>query len=130
MILGIRTDSHEAELYLYRIEGREIASVRWLADRELAHYLLKKIEEFLKSQNAEWGNIKGLFVFKGPGSFTGLRIGLTVMNTIAYSRNLPIVGGEGENWVEKSLERLLAGEDEKMILPVYGLPVRITKPKK
>lgn len=130
MILGIRTDKSEAEFYLYDDKGKEVASLRWLAQRDLAHSLLKKLEKFLASQGAEWTDLTGLFAYSGPGSFTGLRIGLTVMNTIAYSENLPIVGESGNDWQEKAIKRLLASENDKTVLPVYDAPARITQPKK
>ena len=72
--------------------------------------------------------IKGLAVFTGPGSFTGLRIGITTMNTIAYALDIPIVGTTGDDWLADGLARLRAGENDRIVTPHYGKPPNITKP--
>lgn len=130
MLLGINTAAETAFLYLYDETGKMIAEKSWGAGRELARGLLKQIDNFLSEQGRTVKNLTGLFVFKGPGSFTGLRIGLTVMNTIAFSENIPIVGVGGDNWCETALTRLASGENDQVVLPEYGAEARITKPKK
>lgn len=129
MYLGIRTDAPLAEFYLYG-ETEEVARQVWQADRQLAHGLLGRLEVFLQENNTTFAELTGLFAFRGPGSFTGLRIGLTVMNTLAYARGIAIVGGEDDSWIEASLARLRAGESDDIVLPLYGAEARITKPKK
>lgn len=129
MYLGIRTDSPIAEFYFY--SGTELQAVKsWQADRQLAHGLLGQLENFLSAHGATFHDLDGGFVYRGPGSFTGLRIGITVMNTIAYAESIAIVGGEGEGWREDSLGRLARGENDQIVLPHYGAEPRITKPIK
>jgi len=67
---------------------------------------------------------------KGPGSFTGLRIGITVFNTIADTNNVPIVGETGDSWQDKAIMRLENGENDHVVLPEYGSEANITKPRK
>ena len=129
MLLGIRTDSPVAELYLYD-GSKAVAAISWQADRELAHRLLKKINEFLGANKQSLEALSGLFVFQGPGSFTGLRIGLTVMNTLSYALSVPIVGEVGDDWQMRAIERLTSGENDKVVMPFYGAEARITTPKK
>ena len=130
MLLGIKTDNPVAELVLLADDGKAIEKTTWQADRTLARDLLKKINELLERQNSRFADLRGLFVYKGPGSFTGLRIGLTVMNTLAYSEHIPVVGTSGDDWVEGGTERLLAGDNDRVVLPEYGADARITTPKK
>ena len=103
---------------------------KWDAQRELAHGLLRYIVETLAQHDAEISDLEGLGVFRGPGSFTGLRIGITTLNTIASSEQIPIVGIVGEDWKSEALLRLSAGENDKIVLPEYGREARITTPRK
>ena len=63
-------------------------------------------------------------------SFTGLRIGLAVLNTIAHEQRIPIVGVTGDAWREECLDRLQNGRNDEIVLPEYGAEARVTKPRK
>lgn len=129
MLLGLQSEREVMGLYLYD-GGDSIDSLNWESGRNMAHGLLRKIEEFLRQNNTELSEIKGVFVFRGPGSFTGLRIGLTVMNTLAYARTLPIVGETGGDWRKKAVDRLMSGGDDRVVIPFYDAEARITQPRK
>lgn len=130
MILALRTDSPTAELILLDDSYHPIAEVQWRADRQLAQELLGKIQELLHAHSTDMKGLTGLIGYRGPGSFTGLRIGLTVMNTLAYGLGVPIVGAQTEEWVEQGCRRLSAGDNDQIVLPEYGAEARITLPKK
>ena len=129
MYLGIKTDSPVAELYLFECKHRR-ADATWQADRQLARELLGRVETFLREHDVSFNDLTGVFVYRGPGSFTGLRIGITVINTIAYANSLQLVGSEGEGWLELAVERLARGDSDEVVLPLYGAEARITKPIK
>ncbi len=129
LYLGIKTDSPEATFYIY--EGNSLIGQKsWRADRELAKGLLAQLETFLAEYDLRFEDLSGLFIFKGPGSFTGLRIGMTVMNTLAYGLAIPIAGGIGEKWIELSIACLTDGGNDVSVQPYYGADPRITKPIK
>ena len=73
--------------------------------------------------------ITAIAIFKGPGSFTGLRIGLTVANALADQLNIPILGVTGKAWRTTAKTRLKKGENDQIVLPLYGKPANITSPK-
>ncbi len=129
MILAIRTDKPDAELYLYDGQ-KKLSGVEWRAHLKLAETINTKIDEILNKSSISYKNLDGIAVFKGPGSFTGLRIGASVANTLAYSLEIPILAGGGEDWLEKSIKALQSGKNDKVTTPEYGSPVRTTTPRK
>lgn len=129
IILTIRTDNPEAEVGLFE-DSQKIAYENWHAHRELSTTLHQKIENVLKGYDKKLEDVAGIVVFQGPGSFTGLRIGITVANTNAYALGVPIVGARGDDWLETGIRRLLAAENDQVVLPEYGAPVHITLQKR
>jgi tRNA threonylcarbamoyladenosine biosynthesis protein TsaB len=52
------------------------------------------IEEILKENGIRAGDVEAIAVSKGPGSYTGLRIGVSVAKGIAYAASIPLIGIE------------------------------------
>jgi tRNA threonylcarbamoyladenosine biosynthesis protein TsaB len=129
MILTLRTDKPEAEVGLFDESGEQIGYEIWQAHRELSETILSKIENLLTANNLQKEDLSGLVFYKGPGSFTGLRIGASVANAFAYSLTIPSVAETGENWVDEGINKLKNGESQ-MLIPEYGAPPHITQQKK
>jgi tRNA threonylcarbamoyladenosine biosynthesis protein TsaB len=129
IILTLRTDKPEAEIGLYD-HGTMLTYETWQAHRELAETLHQKLDVLLKTQHKGWHDIQGIVAYQGPGSFTGLRIGLSVANALADSLKVPIVAAQTDDWVANGLQRLQNGEDDSVALPEYGAPVHITQQKR
>lgn len=127
-ILTMRTDNPEAEIGLYN-DGEQLAYETWQAHRELAETINKKIIDVLMRADIRLHQLQGIVAFKGPGSFTGLRIGLTVGNALAYSLKIPVVSAMGDEWIHQGVERLLENQDETIAMPEYGAAPHITAPK-
>lgn len=128
MILYINTSTPTC--YLTMTEGEWRYDTNWEAGRGLAKGLLKFIEDEILFQEKSWKDVTGLVVFQGPGSFTGLRIGITVFNTLAYANQWPIVGVTGDDWRQEGLKRLENNENDEIVLPEYGGEANITTPRK
>lgn len=60
--------------------------------RTLARQLIQSVDGVLADANCELSDIDSCAVSLGPGSWTGLRIGLTAAKTMAQSLKLPIIG--------------------------------------
>ena len=128
LILTIRTDKPEAEIGLFEGE-HELKYEMWQAHRALAETIHMKIDELLKAQQKELKDIAGIVVFKGPGSFTGLRIGITVANALADALGARIVSETEDTWALKGIARLQEDENEIITLPEYGGEPNVTQPK-
>lgn len=128
MILLLDTSTSLCQLTL--AEAGVNHQYSWQADRQLAKGLLKFIVDSLAENKLAINQLEGLVFMKGPGSFTGLRIGATVLNTIAEFEGLPIVAAAGPDWQAVGLELLKSGQNQQLIIPDYGRDARITTPRK
>jgi tRNA threonylcarbamoyladenosine biosynthesis protein TsaB len=128
-VLAIRTDKLEAELYVYD-DNKQQAELKWPAHLKLAETLNSQIEKILNKSSISYKDISGIVVYKGPGSFTGLRIGISIANALAYAHDLPIAATTGEAWLPNGLKALQEGLVDKIAVPEYGTPPRTTEPRK
>ena len=83
---------------------------------DLAEKLLGFIKDKLDENGATWQDITEIDYMSGPGSFTGLRIGAAIVNTLAHELDIPLKDHHGQV--------------HKQILPDYGRPANISKPRK
>ena len=81
--------------------------------KDLSSVTLKKISEVLESLNLTPSDIDKIIVVNGPGSFTGIRIGVTIAKTFAYSLGKEIT-------TISSLEAMAVSckSDTKYIVPI------------
>src|SRR5574344_1318100 len=73
--------------------------------------LLPIIDNSLKECSLDIKDINKIFVTNGPGSFTGIRIGLDVAKVIGWSMSIPVI-------TISSLEVIASGSNDSMIVPV------------
>ena len=128
-ILTIRTDKPEAEIGLYD-NNHQVNTETWQAHRQLAETIHLKIRELLKTAQKDIVDVQSIVVYQGPGSFTGLRIGITVANALADGLAASIVGTTGEAWVSNGIQRLQSGDNDVVVVPEYGALPNITAPRK
>ncbi len=89
---------------------------KWESGRDLAENLLVFIHDKLVENGKDFKDLEEITFMSGPGSFTGLRIGAAVVNTLANELNIPLKNHHGEI--------------VKIILPDYGRGANISKPVK
>ncbi|WP_368993686.1 tRNA (adenosine(37)-N6)-threonylcarbamoyltransferase complex dimerization subunit type 1 TsaB [Caldifermentibacillus hisashii] len=81
-VLGVGIASNE------KIIGEYITNIK----RNHSTRVLPAIDFLLKDCGMDIKEINKIIVANGPGSYTGLRIGLTIGKTLAWTLNIPIVG--------------------------------------
>ena len=128
LTLTIRTDKPDAEIGLYE-DDKQLAYVTWLAHRQLAETMHGQVRELLHSQDKMLQDLTAIACYAGPGSFTGLRIGLSVANALSYALQVPIVAETGGDWQDRAIKRLQNGDVDPLAVPQYGTEVHITLPK-
>ena len=89
---------------------------KWDSGRTLARDLLKFIHDKLQENGKDWQDLTEIAFMSGPGSFTGLRIGAVVVNTLANELKIPLYNHRGEKVA--------------LIMPEYGREANISAPKK
>jgi len=101
MILALDTSSKKISLALFWPKKLE-KEISWLT-KETSSELLPKIEWFLRKNGVKLKDLKAIAVFQGPGSFTGLRVGISVANTLGYSLKIPVFGFAGSQYQDNPL---------------------------
>jgi len=68
--------------------------VEWTSSMKVTHSIgaMPSIEDVLKKANLVPGDLDAIAVSEGPGSYTGVRIGVTIAKTLAWSLKIPLVG--------------------------------------
>lgn len=129
--LAINTAFEEAHIVLIE-DAKQLASQQWPSDRTLSDQLVGRIEVLLKDSSVEFDEIDGIIVHTGPGSFTSLRIGVTVANTLASTLGVPIagVGAKEDVWITEGVTIFAENSASVQVVPNYGAEPHITKPRK
>ena|SRR3990167_1318212 len=94
MILGINTGSEKNSIALYGtyLHTPTRCMQSWESYRTQSKELLPMIDNLLHQNNHKLSDLTAIAVFKGPGSYTGLRVGISVANSLAWSLNIPVIG--------------------------------------
>jgi len=91
LLLALDTSTAMASVALY--DGDHVVSEStWLAGREHSTRLLIEIDVALERVGRAASDLTGLVVACGPGSFTGVRVALSVAKGVAFARGLPLWG--------------------------------------
>jgi tRNA threonylcarbamoyl adenosine modification protein YeaZ len=91
MLLAIDTSTHYASVAVHDGQ-RLLAETTWLAEQEHTRTLLPSIDHALKLARVTLQQIDTVAVALGPGSFNGLRVGLSTAKGLCLARSLPLVG--------------------------------------
>src|SRR5690606_569280 len=91
LTLGLETSTHSGGAALLGDAGL-VGSVCFTTKQLYSQRLLPSIEWLFERTGLQISDVRTVGVAIGPGSFTGLRIGLSVAKALAYSSGAEIVG--------------------------------------
>ncbi|MCE2509466.1 MAG: tRNA (adenosine(37)-N6)-threonylcarbamoyltransferase complex dimerization subunit type 1 TsaB [Alphaproteobacteria bacterium] len=118
-ILAFDTAARACSAALFE-DGRILASRLREMERGQAEVLLDVVQEVLAEAGASFAGLDRLATTLGPGSFTGLRVGLAAARGLALAGDLPVVGvttfeavAHGVTAVEREGRLLLVALDTK-----------------
>ena len=109
MLLAVDTSTSRAGIALY--DGEVLAESVWHAGRDHGRLLMPVVDETMRRLGRSPSDLTAVAAARGPGSFTGLRVGLSAATGLAVALGVPIYG-------IGSLDVLAAG------LPAWDRPVR------
>ena len=91
MILAVDTSTRALGVSLYN-EPRVLTEMIWISKNHHTIELASSVDQALGQIGAGASELQAISVAIGPGSFTGLRIGLAFAKGLALSHRLPIIG--------------------------------------
>jgi len=91
MLLAIDTSSDESGIALYDASG-VLAECAWRSGRRHAEQVLPTIELLMRHLEATPSELEAVAVATGPGSWSGLRVGMSLAKAMAAASELPILG--------------------------------------
>ena len=91
MLLCIETSGKNCSVALF--EGLQLVSIREVHTEQFSHSetLHVFIEQVLKESNLQPKAIKAIAISAGPGSYTGLRIGVATAKGLCYGWDIPLI---------------------------------------
>lgn len=91
MLVAIDTATRFASLALYE-PGRVLAEHTWRSNDNHTVEMMPSLVDMFNRQDVQPTQLKAVAVTIGPGSFTGLRIGLAVAKGLAMGLDIPVIG--------------------------------------
>ncbi len=91
MQLAIDTSTGMASIALVR-DSEVLAELTWHCGRNHTVELLPRLTYLLNQAGLNLQSASGVIVARGPGSFNGLRVGVSTAKGLAFSLGIPIVG--------------------------------------
>ncbi len=91
MLLAIDTSTQIAGIALYR-EGSLREECTWWSEQNHTTELMPAVVALLARQGITTADLQSIAVALGPGSFNGLRVGISTAKGLAYALGIPLVG--------------------------------------
>lgn len=93
LTVAINTSTRKISVALLK-DGKPFGEKSWNSRKDEAEKLLPNIERLLKKEKKQWKDVREVFVVSGPGPFTGLRVGVTTANALAWSTGSTMIAAD------------------------------------
>jgi tRNA threonylcarbamoyladenosine biosynthesis protein TsaB len=121
MIICLETSTTVCSVALCDKSG-VVALKESTANKSHASQLTVFIEELLSHEGIKAGDLEAVAVSKGPGSYTGLRIGVSTAKGIAYAASIPLIGIETTllmfYGIDKKIQTKYALDNTSLFVPM------------
>lgn len=87
--LYIDTANNTRTSVILVIDGERFEEV-YSHDNPREDMTLETIEKVVRNNNLMLNDVNEIFVNRGPGSFTGIRVGVSIANTLAFTLGVPV----------------------------------------
>jgi tRNA threonylcarbamoyl adenosine modification protein YeaZ len=114
-LLAIDTATSQVVIGAGDLDGTAIGLTTWAAGHRHGETLLPSLGRLTGENNLRRSRIRGVIVGTGPGSFTGLRVGIATAKGIAHALGVPIVGVSTAEALISAASRSLGGGLEPQI---------------
>jgi tRNA threonylcarbamoyladenosine biosynthesis protein TsaB len=95
MLLAIDTCTDMTSIALYRQGEGVLAEQSWLCGREQTTQLLPNVQRLMSLVGVTVKDLSGVAVATGPGSYSGVRVGLSTAKGLAFALKVPLWGVPG-----------------------------------
>jgi tRNA threonylcarbamoyladenosine biosynthesis protein TsaB len=105
MLLAIDTSTDASGVALCD-QQNVLAEAAWFSGRRHAEQVMPMIDQLLQNVDATSADLRAVAVATGPGSWSGLRVGMSIAKALAVACNLPIIGVPTLDVVAYGLRRM------------------------
>ena len=83
-------DTHYTKLQLVLFKDGKVFDERIKLEGKHSEYFIPLLQDLMQKNKITFSELSGIIVVNGPGSFTGVRLGVVVAKLISYCENIPV----------------------------------------
>ncbi len=117
LILNIETSTDICSVSLSK-DGKEVSSKVTTEERSHAKLLSVLIKELLVEENITTKDLDAVAISKGPGSYTGLRIGVSTAKGICFGSDIPLIAMNTLKIMAFAISETLESNDNTLLCPM------------
>ena len=89
-MITLYIDTHMEYLVLGLIKNEKLLAKKVLKSNKHSEHTINLLNEIMTENNLDFADLSEIIVINGPGSFTGVRIGVVIAKIIGYTKNIKV----------------------------------------